>query len=71
MARRWRKRPDTWPIPSTSHRAKDYDVLWQTRKPGKWLIHCHISHHMTNNNVETDGGGGLMVVIDVATEEAG
>ncbi|TDW25227.1 multicopper oxidase [Rhizobium azibense] len=42
-----------------------YDVLWQARRPGKWLIHCHISHHTTNNNVETQGGGGLMLVIDV------
>jgi hypothetical protein len=28
-----------------------------------WLIHCHIGHHITNNNVETRGGGGLMVVM--------
>jgi FtsP/CotA-like multicopper oxidase with cupredoxin domain len=25
-----------------------YDVLWTARKPGRWLIHCHISHHTTN-----------------------
>lgn len=43
-----------------------YDVLWQARRPGKWLLHCHIPHHTTNNNVETGGGGGLMLVIDVA-----
>lgn len=42
-----------------------YDVIWQARRPGKWLIHCHIGHHTTNNNVEEKGGGGLMVVIDV------
>jgi FtsP/CotA-like multicopper oxidase with cupredoxin domain len=42
-----------------------YDVIWRARQPGKWLIHCHIGHHATNNNVETRGGGGLMVVIDV------
>ncbi|TIP30883.1 MAG: DUF4396 domain-containing protein [Mesorhizobium sp.] len=42
-----------------------YDVVWQARRPGKWLIHCHIGHHTTNNNVEEKGGGGLMVVIDV------
>jgi hypothetical protein len=41
-----------------------YDVLWKARKPGKWLIHCHIAHHTTNNNVEQRGGGGLMAVID-------
>lgn len=43
-----------------------YDVIWTARRPGKWLIHCHIPHHTENNNTETAGGGGLMVVIDVA-----
>ncbi|MFF9565650.1 DUF4396 domain-containing protein [Leifsonia sp. NPDC014704] len=42
-----------------------YDVLWKARAPGKWLIHCHINHHTTNNNVEQDGAGGLTMVIDV------
>ena len=42
-----------------------YDVIWLAREPGKWLIHCHIGHHTTNNNVEMRGGGGLMAVIDV------
>jgi FtsP/CotA-like multicopper oxidase with cupredoxin domain len=43
-----------------------YDVLWEAREPGKWLLHCHISHHTTNNNVETEGGGGLMLILEVA-----
>ncbi len=47
-----------------------YDVIWTAREPGKWLIHCHIAHHIAhhtaNNNVETQGGGGLVMVIDVA-----
>jgi len=42
-----------------------YDVIWPATKPGKWLIHCHISHHATNNNTEQQGGGGLMMVIEV------
>ncbi|MBZ9884347.1 DUF4396 domain-containing protein [Mesorhizobium sp. CA10] len=42
-----------------------YDVVWTARRPGRWLIHCHIPHHTTNNNAEEKGGGGLMVVIDV------
>ncbi|APO68077.1 multicopper oxidase domain-containing protein [Rhizobium gallicum] len=42
-----------------------FDVLWRAQRPGKWLVHCHISHHTTNNNVEVQGGGGLMLVIDV------
>lgn len=41
-----------------------YDVIWTARRPGKWLIHCHIAHHTTNNNVEMHGGGGLMMLID-------
>ena len=24
------------------------------------FIHCHISHHTTNNNVKVNGSGGLM-----------
>jgi hypothetical protein len=28
-------------------------------------LHCHIAHHTTNNNVEVEGGGGLMLVIEV------
>jgi FtsP/CotA-like multicopper oxidase with cupredoxin domain len=33
-----------------------YDVIWKARRPGKWLVHCHIAHHTTNNNVEHKGG---------------
>lgn len=43
-----------------------YDVIWEARRPGKWLLHCHIPHHTTNDNVEVDGEGGLMTVIEVA-----
>lgn len=43
-----------------------YDVIWTALKAGKWMIHCHISHHTTNNNAEHQGGGGLMMDIDVA-----
>jgi manganese oxidase len=42
-----------------------YDVIWEARKPGKWLLHCHIPHHTTNDNTEQEGGGGLMAVIKV------
>jgi FtsP/CotA-like multicopper oxidase with cupredoxin domain len=42
-----------------------YDVIWTARRPGMWMIHCHIPHHTENNNTETMGGGGLMVMIDV------
>lgn len=43
-----------------------YDVIWPARLPGKWLVHCHIPHHTENDNVEEKGGGGLMMVLDVA-----
>jgi FtsP/CotA-like multicopper oxidase with cupredoxin domain len=42
-----------------------YDVVWRARQPGKWLVHCHIGHHTTNNNTETQGGGGLTMIIEV------
>lgn len=42
-----------------------YDVIWEARRPGKWLLHCHIPHHTTNDNVEVEGGGGLTSIIDV------
>jgi FtsP/CotA-like multicopper oxidase with cupredoxin domain len=42
-----------------------YDVIWKAREPGKWLLHCHIPHHTTNDNTEQEGGGGLMAVINV------
>jgi FtsP/CotA-like multicopper oxidase with cupredoxin domain len=63
------------PVPADGQWVKDtvnvgpgerYDVLWEAREPGKWLLHCHISHHTTNNNVETEGGGGLMLILEVA-----
>jgi len=43
-----------------------YDVIWTAREPGRWLIHCHIPHHIKNNNVEEQGGGGLTMLIEVS-----
>ena len=63
------------PVPSGARLAKDtinvspgerYDVIWTARQPGRWLLHCHINHHTTNDGTETDGAGGLSMVIDVA-----
>jgi hypothetical protein len=39
-----------------------YDVIWTAHRPGKWLIHCHIGHHTTNNNVEIKGGGLMRII---------
>jgi len=44
-----------------------YDVIWTARRPGKWLVHCHIPHHTTNNNVEEQGGGGLTMLLEVGS----
>jgi FtsP/CotA-like multicopper oxidase with cupredoxin domain len=43
-----------------------YDVIWTARKPGKWLVHCHIPHHTSNNNVTQKGAGGLTMILDVS-----
>lgn len=43
-----------------------YDVTWTAREPGTWILHCHINHHTTNNNVEEEGAGGLTMAIDVS-----
>lgn len=42
-----------------------YDVIRKARRLGKWMVHCHIAHHTTNNNVEHKGGGGLTMILDV------
>ena len=43
-----------------------YDVIWEAREPGKWLLHCHINHHTTNDNREEQGAGGLTVIVEVS-----
>ena len=43
-----------------------YDVIWRARGAGKWIMHCHIPHHTLNNNVETNGAGGLTLLVEVA-----
>ncbi|RJR28102.1 copper oxidase [Candidatus Microgenomates bacterium] len=39
-----------------------YDIEFTPDRPGKWMLHCHIPHHTTNEHVEP---GGLMMVINV------
>lgn len=65
---------DGTPVPQAAQITKDtvnvgpgerYDVIWTAREVGKWLIHCHIPHHTTNDNVEEQGAGGLTMVINV------
>jgi FtsP/CotA-like multicopper oxidase with cupredoxin domain len=40
-----------------------YDLLFTADQPGKWVFHCHIGHHLTNDG---KGPGGLLTVVDVA-----
>ena len=65
---------DGYPVREAAQLVKDtvnvgpgerYDVIWEAREPGKWLLHCHINHHVTNDNREEQGGGGLMLILDV------
>jgi len=42
-----------------------YDVIWPARERGRWLLHCHINHHIINDGVEEQGGGGLTQIIEV------
>jgi manganese oxidase len=62
------------PVPEGARFLKDtinvgpgerYDVIWTARRPGRWLLHCHIPHHTTNENVEEEGAGGLTTIIEV------
>jgi FtsP/CotA-like multicopper oxidase with cupredoxin domain len=40
-----------------------YDLLFTADRPGKWVFHCHIGHHLTNNG---EGPGGLLTVVQVS-----
>ena len=39
-----------------------YDIEFVATETGQWMLHCHIPHHTTNDNVEP---GGLMLMIHV------
>lgn len=39
-----------------------YDIEFTPDRPGRWMLHCHIPHHTTNDHVEP---GGLMMMINV------
>jgi hypothetical protein len=56
--------------PSMSDPVSAYDVIWKALRPGRWLVHCHIPRQTTNNDLEQDGGGGLMMVLEVKSRNA-
>jgi FtsP/CotA-like multicopper oxidase with cupredoxin domain len=62
---------DGHPVPEVAQLTKDtisiapgerYDIEFVATEPGRWMLHCHILHHTTNDNVEP---GGLMLMINV------
>lgn len=62
---------DGHPVPEAVQLTKDtlsvapgerYDIEFVATEPGQWILHCHILHHTTNDNVEP---GGLMLVVNV------
>ena len=59
------------PVPVAAQLTKDtlpitpgerYDVEFVADNPGKWALHCHVLHHVANNDMEP---GGLLMVINV------
>lgn len=65
---------DGHPVPEGARLVKDtvlvgpgerYDVEFVARAPGRWLFHCHIADHITNNGAEEQGGGGLTLIVNV------
>ncbi len=62
---------DGHPVPEAAQLTKDtvsvapgerYDIEFVATETGQWMLHCHILHHNTNDNVEP---GGLMMMINV------
>ncbi len=62
---------DGHPVPEGAQLTKDtvsvapgerYDIEFVATETGQWMLHCHILHHTTNDNVEP---GGLMLMINV------
>lgn len=39
-----------------------YDIEFTPDRPGKWMLHCHIPHHTTNDHHEP---GGIMMMINI------
>ena len=40
-----------------------YDLAFTASEPGKWVFHCHIGHHLTNDG---EGPGGLMMLVEAS-----
>ena len=46
---------------------QSYDIVVVPRRPGKWLVHCHIFSHSEN----AMGMTGLVTILDVAPSTVG
>ena len=64
---------DGHPVPEAAQLTKDtvsvapgerYDVEFVASETGQWMLHCHILHHTTNDNVEPGGLTLMITVID-------
>jgi FtsP/CotA-like multicopper oxidase with cupredoxin domain len=62
---------DGYPVPEAARLTKDtvsvdpgerYDIEFVATEPGQWILHCHITHHTTNDGADS---GGLLLVINV------
>lgn len=62
---------DGYPVPEAAQFTRDvvavhpgerYDVEFVADNPGQWAFHCHVVHHVTNDDVEP---GGLLFVVNV------
>ena len=40
-----------------------YDIAFTSQRAGKWIFHCHIGHHLTNDGEDP---GGLLMVVEVS-----
>lgn len=63
---------DGYPVPEVAQLTKDtipvhpgerFDIEFIADNPGQWAFHCHIVHHVTNNDVEP---GGLLFIVNVS-----
>jgi FtsP/CotA-like multicopper oxidase with cupredoxin domain len=62
---------DGYPVPEAARLTKDtvsvdpgerYDIEFVATEPGQWILHCHITHHTTNDGRDP---GGIMLIVNV------
>lgn len=62
---------DGYPVPEQAQLTKDtlnvapgerYDIEFVAEEEGTWIVHCHVLHHVTNDDLEP---GGLIFAIKV------